>query len=51
MDAGYNHAPLCGGAWVGSVVGACVGATVGLAGVPKYQNIIDAVPSNRKTVD
>ena len=46
MDTGYNHAPACGGAWVGAAVGAGVGASVGLAGVPEYQKNIDAVFSN-----
>ena len=46
MDTGYNHAPACGGAWVGAAVGAGVGASVGWAGVPEYQNNIDAVFSN-----
>ena len=46
MDTGYNHAPACGGAWVGAAVGAGVGASVGLAGVPEYKKNIDAVFSN-----
>ena len=51
MDAGYNHSPVSGGAWVGSAVGACVGAAVGWAGVPEYHNNIDvALRENIKMV-